>query len=104
MGLLMDEERVPIAYKLFRGNTHDASTLVPIIDEFKATFGINKIKLVADKGLNSKTNLKYLIDNGHQFIVSQKVRGTTKDFKEKVLSDDGYKWNENKTYKSKEFL
>jgi transposase len=91
MGLLMDKYRVPIAYKVFPGNTHDQNTLIPTIENFQKTLGIQKITLVADKGLNSGKNLNYLIDNGHKFIVSQMVRTIDKKFREKILESDGYK-------------
>jgi hypothetical protein len=88
MGLLMDKQGVPIAYKLFQGNTHDQKTLIPILDEFKQTFGLNSITVVADKGLNSGANLDYLIKNNHKFIVSQMVRNKDEKFRAEILKDN----------------
>jgi transposase len=91
MGLLMDEQRIPIAYKLFEGNTHDQRTLVPILEEFKKTFNLKSITIIADKGLNSGSNIDYLLKNNHKFIVSQMVRTRDEKFRSLVLENEGYK-------------
>jgi transposase len=90
MGLLMDIHRVPIAYKLFTGNTHDQSTLIPILEEFQKIFEVKTIKVIADKGLNSGKNLEYLIKRNHKFIVSQMVRTKDQKFRDKILEEEGY--------------
>ncbi len=38
MGLLMDDEGIPISFKLFEGNTNDCNTLMPVLDELKKRF------------------------------------------------------------------
>jgi uncharacterized membrane protein len=90
MGLLMDNQGIPIAYKLFRGNTHDSKTLIDSIEEFQKIFNVQKITLTADKGLNSGSNLEYLISHGHNFIVSQKVRTKDEKFTAKILDQTDY--------------
>lgn len=47
MGLLIDSRGIPIAYRLFEGNTHDAKTLVPVLEEMKARYGFGRIVVVA---------------------------------------------------------
>jgi hypothetical protein len=88
MGLLMDSQGIPIAYKLFQGNTHDQKTLVPILEEFKTTFNLKSITVVADKGLNSGANIDYLIKNNHKFIVSQMIRSKDEKFRTEILKDN----------------
>lgn len=90
MGLFIDSEGIPIAYKLFDGNTNDQSTLIPSFKEIRNKFNLNKIVLVADKGLNSNKNLGFLIKNGSGFIVSRKIRSAKKEFRNWVLNQDDY--------------
>lgn len=90
MGLFIDSEGIPIGYKLFNGNTNDQSTLIPSFGEMRKKFNIEKIILVADKGLNSNKNLGFLLKNDSGFIVSRKIRGSKKEFREWVLNDEDY--------------
>lgn len=100
MGLLIDQNKIPIGYELFPGNTHDAATATSIIKKLKVKFGFKRTILVADKGVNSLTNLSAVVKNGDGYIMSQKIRGTNKNFIDTVLSKTGYEYEGN-TFKWK---
>jgi transposase len=103
MGLLIDSNGLPIAYKLFPGNTNDISTLIPFLKEMREKYKLGRIILTADKGLNSGKNLSYLKNKGDGYIVSQKVRGASNSFKAKILEETDYIYNKSKTFKIKSF-
>lgn len=90
MGLLMDNLGLPITYKLFEGNTNDCSTLMPVLNDLKDDYGLGRIIVVADKGMNTGENIAYNILHKNGYIYSQTVRGANADLKEYVLSDEGY--------------
>lgn len=90
MGLLMDKSGLPISYKLFEGNTNDSQTLMPVLHDLKEDYGLGRVIVVADKGLNTGENIAYNILNGNGYIYSQTVRGASRDLKNYVLSDMGY--------------
>jgi len=94
MGLLLDKAGLPITYKLFSGNTTDFETLLPVLSELKANYNLNRVVVVADKGLNSGTNKAYNIIKGDGYIFSRSIRGTkaSKEIKDYVLDDEGYEW------------
>lgn len=104
MGLLIDKNGLPISYKLFPGNTNDISTLISFVKEMRDKYKLGRIILTADKGLNSCKNLAYLSSEGDGYIVSQKIRGSSEAFINEVLSEEGYEYNQAKTFKSKSFL
>ena len=104
MGLFIDANGLPICYKLFSGNTPDTSTLIPIVKEMKKRYGLGRVILTADKGLNSGKNLAYLVKQGDGYVVSQKLRGTASTFIRKVLEEEGYEYNKSGTFKVKSFL
>lgn len=104
MGLLIDKNGLPIAYNLFPGNVHDSTTMIPFIEKMRAKYKLGKIILTADKGLNSGKNLAYLTDNQDGYIVSQKVRGASKAFLQVILAEEGYSYNNSKTFKLKSFI
>ncbi len=97
MGLLIDEHGIPVSYELFPGNTNDFKTLEPTLVRLKEQYGITKLIIVADRGLNSKKNLLLLKSLGFEYIMAYKIRSGSKKAKEMVLDESGY------TYTSPEF-
>ena len=90
MGLLIDEAGIPVSYELFPGNTSDFKTLIPVMKELKERYGIHKMILTADRGLNSKENLVWLKQAGFDYVFAFKIRSTTKTLKETILDEQGY--------------
>jgi transposase len=90
MGLLLDRNGIPITYRLFSGNTNDCNTLLPILAELKKTYHIDRIVVVADRGLNTGDNIAFNIIKGDGYVYSQTIRGASRSFKDYVLAEDGY--------------
>ena len=91
MGLLMDDEGIPISFKLFEGNTNDCNTLMPVLDELKKDFNLGRVIVVADKGMNTGENIAYNVIHKNGYIYSKSVRGSSKEVKDYVLDVNGYK-------------
>lgn len=90
MGLLLDNNGIPITYELFPGNTIDQNTLVQSVDKLKKLYRLEKITVVADRGLNSGSNLEYLCGKGHDFVISYTLKRAPQAFKELVWSESGW--------------
>ena len=101
MGLFMDSLGLPMCYKLFEGNTNDCLTLRPMVQELQKNYNIGKVIVVADKGLNTGNNIAYNKAIGNGYVMSLSIRGANKDLKNYVLDEEGYQYNEDKTYKKK---
>lgn len=92
MGLLLDKHGFPISYNLFPGNTSEKETLIPEIKNIKRRHNIDKVIVVADRGLNCSDNMIKTagIDldkkNRDGYIYGQSVRGADKEFKDWILS------------------
>lgn len=104
MSLAIDREGLPVGYELFSGNTHDSTMLIPSLMKMKERYNLERIILTADKALNSGKNLAFLVENGDGYIVSQKVSGSSKAFVDKILEEEGYSYNDPKTFKIKSFI
>lgn len=93
MGLLMDKTGFPISYNVFSGNTSEKETLVPEVKSIKRRHNIDKVIVVADRGLNCSDNMIKLAgidldkNNRDGYVYGQSVRGADKEFKEWVLQD-----------------
>ncbi|MEG1995819.1 MAG: IS1634 family transposase [Bacilli bacterium] len=92
MGLLIDKQGFPISYNLFSGNSSEKETLVPEIRNIKKRHNIDKVIVVADRGLNCSTNVIKIsgIDldkkNRDGYVYGQSIRGADQEFKNWVLS------------------
>lgn len=90
MGLLIDNNGIPITYELFPGNTMDQSTLSRSVERLKALYNLEKITVVADRGLNSGTNLEMLVNGGHDFVISYTLKRSSQDFKSLIWDEEGW--------------
>ena len=60
-GLLVSEGGYPLSYSLFNGNQYEGFTMIPMIDDFKQRFNLDKdFVVVADSGLMNKNNVSYI--------------------------------------------
>lgn len=107
LGLFMDTNGIPISYKLFRGNQTDPVTYLPAVEEVKKQFGIERIVVVADKAMNSTTNVSAMLEQGDGWLFSQKhrgKRGAPKDIQEEILDPEGWHFNAEGTFAKKSYI
>ncbi len=89
MGLLIDRCGIPLGYELFPENTSDYSTLVTILGQLKEKYKIRKIILTADRGLNSKNNLRLIKEMGFGYVMAYKIRGATEKIQKRSIESGG---------------
>lgn len=75
LGLMMDSNGIPISAKVFPGNTADSKTLIPVLNEVKKNYGLERTVIVGDKGMNSSENIDIICNNGDGFMFSQILKG-----------------------------
>jgi transposase len=90
LGLFMDCDGFPVGYDLFPGNTYDGKTLIPALDRLKAKFDVRRVIIVADRGINSKTNLYEIKKAGYEYIVAARLKNMSAAVKKAIFDDDGY--------------
>lgn len=88
VGAVIDQEGRPICCELWPGNTADVKTLIPVAERMKRRFGIERICLVADRGMIQKKTLDELEERGWPYILGARMR-TWKEVRETVLSRAG---------------
>jgi len=102
MGLFMDQNGLPVSMSLFPGNTSDTLTLQPVMLDVKKAYQLQRLVVVADKGLNSSKNIDFICNNQDGYVVSQVLRGKKgKRYHEALFDEAGYIWNQEKTAKYK---
>lgn len=85
------------------GNTFEGKTLEASLLKLKERFNIDRIIVVADKGMNSKLNLKKISDMGFKYIISSRLKSLDKPTLEKVLSKQDYVKAKDYYYKKIEY-
>jgi hypothetical protein len=104
MGLFMDTNGLPVSMSIFPGNTSDTKTLEPVMGDVKASYGLGRIIVVADKGINSSKNIDMIVNNEDGFIFSQILKGKKgQRYSEELFSPDGWVWNADRSYCCKLF-
>ena len=104
MGLFMDSNGLPVSMSIFPGNTSDSLTLQPTMKDVKESYGLGRLVVVADKGLNSSKNIDVIVNNGDGFVFSQILKGKKgQRYNEKLFEQSGWTSNEGGTYRYKLF-
>lgn len=101
MGLFMDSNAIPVAMETFPGNTSDGLTFIPTLRKIKTELRIEKMIAVADKGMNSSTNINHLVNDGDGFVFSQILKGTKgKRYYNQAFSEEGWTYEGKDRYKT----
>lgn len=86
----MDCEGRPIGYELFPGSTFEGKTLEASLEKLEQRFGIRRVIIVADRGLNAKPNLLKIAAKGYGYIVASRIKNMPQRIQEEILNPDGY--------------
>lgn len=73
IGLLVDQSGFPLGLQSFEGNTAETKTILPVLEEFQKEHHLEKVTVVADAAMLSRTNLESLAANGYHFIVGSRL-------------------------------
>jgi transposase len=73
IGLIVTKEGFPISYQIFKGNTFEGNTFLPIILDFKKKYNIESLTVVADSAMLSKQNLDQLLEKGFNYIIASRL-------------------------------
>jgi transposase len=70
IGLLCNEDGVPLSIEVFNGNTNDTKTLLPQVEKIKNRFGGGEVTLVGDRGMIKNTHLEEIKKSGLHYITA----------------------------------
>lgn len=86
VGVLMTSSGVPIAHEVYPGNTADVSSFARIIKTVREKYKLEKVVLVADRGMVSEENLLVLEEMGLGYIVGVRMRTLAHDLQQTLLA------------------
>ena len=86
LAVLLDGDGRPVCTEMWPGNTADVGSLVPVIDRLRKRFSIQRICIVADRGMISAETIAELEARGLLYILGVRER-SDKLVRELVLDD-----------------
>lgn len=89
-GLLIDKDKNPVAYRLYKGSQYEGHTFEDAIKTLKEEYQINKVIVVADRGMLSKHNIK-LVSETYEFIVGERLKSLPTKIQDTLLDITNYK-------------
>lgn len=97
MGLLMDSNGIPMAFNTFSGGESEKTSLLPTVRRVKKDFDLQRVIIVADRGLNTSDNTAFLSGKNHDdmegndgYVYGQSILGADQEFKKWVLDQNDY--------------
>lgn len=87
VGVLMTSSGIPIAHEVFPGNTADVTSFATIIKAVKEKYQLEKVVMVADRGMVSEENLLILEEMGLGYIVGVRMRSLPGDMQTTLMAD-----------------
>ena len=107
LSLLIDKNGIPITFEVYEGNRAETTTLIDALDRLKKRFNIEKITVVADRGISRWLNLKEIKNKGYEYIVAIRFKNQ-KDLEKEILDKENYNLisfdEKNGYYGYKEFI
>jgi transposase len=91
LSLYIDCEGRPVGYDLFPGNTFEGKTLECALETLEKRFGIRNVIIVADRGINSKLNLKRIVEKGYGYIFASRIKSLSKAMQNALLDRSRYR-------------
>lgn len=70
IGLMTDDEGLPVAIEVFEGNTQDPKTVANQIKKMAERFGVTEITFVGDRGMLKKAQINDLSEHNFHYITA----------------------------------
>jgi hypothetical protein len=88
VGVVLDQEGVPLCCELLPGNTADVTRLLPVAERLSKRFGVGRVTLVADRGMIGSKTIEQLEAKGWGYILGARMR-SQREVRDEVLSRAG---------------
>jgi len=73
VGLVVNKDGFPLYFDVFKGNTFEGNTFIPVIKNIQKLLGSTNIVVIADSAMVSKDNIERLTDEKIGFVVGARV-------------------------------
>lgn len=104
-GMMIDKYKQPVGYQIFEGSKFEGHTLEPILKDLKKRYRLDKIIVVADRGMLSKANIELVSEKlGMHYIFGERLKSLPKDIQDVFLDRTLYNKQWSYTKKGEQIL
>jgi transposase len=89
--MMIDKEGNPVGYKIFKGDSYEGHTFEHALEDLRNQFQIDRVIVVADRGMLSKANIEKTIEKGYQYIIGERLKSLPRDIQQLLLDKTSYK-------------
>ncbi|MBA3757096.1 MAG: IS1634 family transposase [Nitrosomonas sp.] len=88
--MMIDAQSNPVGYRIFKGNTFEGHTFEKALDDLKTRYDIDKIIIVADRGMLSKQNITLTKAKGYEFILGERLKSLPHHLQKQLLDVNAF--------------
>lgn len=85
LALFVTQNGLPVGYEVFPGNTFEGHTVREALNRLKERYAVGQVVFVADRGMLSDHNLRFLEESNCHYVVGAKLRSLNETGQKKVL-------------------
>lgn len=89
-GLLIDKDKQPVGYEVYRGRQYEGHTFVDALDRLKKKYQIDKVICVADTGMMNSENVEEVISAEYEYIFGERLRNISASKQDEILDLNKY--------------
>jgi len=90
-GLLIDADKNPVGYKIYRGGFYEGHTFSDAVKKLKKEFVIENVIMVADRGMMSRGNIEVLEkEAGYEYIIGERLKNLPEQLQRKLTDRSQY--------------
>lgn len=84
-GLLIDKDKQPVGYEVYRGKQYEGHTLSDAVNRLKSKYQIDKIICVADTGMMNSENLDEITGADYEYIFGERFKNIAENKQDEIL-------------------
>ena len=90
-GLLIDADKNPIGYKIYRGGFYEGYTFADAVRKLKKEYMIEKVIMVADRGMMNKGNVEVVEkEAGYEYIIGERLKNLPEQLQKQLTDRSQY--------------
>lgn len=89
--MMIDREGHPVGYRIYRGDSYEGHTFEDALEDLRKRYHIDKVIVVADRGMLSKANIAKTVEKGYDYIIGERARSLPADVQRALLDLSAYR-------------